>query len=134
MTAPIPPSPPGLPPSGPGVRSTTSALAITSLVLGIVWICGVGSIAGLVLGIIALRQIDQAPATAPIEGKGMAIAGTVLGAIGTILLAVFLALAVVGAVAGDDDISNYEFDIGDTDYADCLSDPYTTWEECQAYR
>ena len=68
--------------------SSTSGLAIASMVLGILWIYWIGSIVALVLGYLALREIRQDPQR--IEGKGMAIAGVVLGWIGvtTLLLAI----------------------------------------------
>jgi hypothetical protein len=66
----------------------TSGLAIASLVLGILWIYWIGSIVGLVLGYLALREIRRNPQG--IEGKGMAIAGIILGwvAMATLLLAI----------------------------------------------
>ncbi len=69
---------------------TTSGLAIASMVLGILWIYWIGSIVALVLGYLALREIRQDPRG--IEGKGMAIAGIVLGWVGmaTLLLAILM--------------------------------------------
>lgn len=56
----------------------TNGFAIASMVLGILWIWWVGSLLALIFGIIALKQIEARGD----EGKGMAIAGVVLGAIG----------------------------------------------------
>jgi hypothetical protein len=80
--------------AAPVSYSTTSGLAIASMVLGILWIYWIGSLVGLVLGYLALREIRQDPQR--IGGKGMAIAGIVLGWIGalTLLLAVALGLYV----------------------------------------
>jgi len=62
------------------------------MVLGILWIYWIGSIVALVLGYLALREIRQNPQR--IEGKGMAIAGIVLGWVGmaTLLLAVLMGI------------------------------------------
>ena len=69
---------------------TTSGMAIASMVLGILWIYWIGSIVALVLGYLALREIRQNPQR--IEGRGLAIAGIVLGWVGMATL--FAALLV----------------------------------------
>jgi prepilin-type processing-associated H-X9-DG protein len=58
----------------------TSGLAITSLVLGCLGLltCGITSLVGLVLGIIALVRINQSHGQ--LGGKGMAVAGTSVSA------------------------------------------------------
>ena len=76
----------------PYPSTTTSGLAIASMVLGILWIYWIGSIVALVLGYLALREIRQ---NSPrFEGKGMAIAGIVLGWVGmaTLFLAVVMGI------------------------------------------
>lgn len=55
---------------------TTNGFAIASLVLGIVWAMGIGSILALVFGYIAKSQIDQSPDNE--TGRGMAIAGIIM--------------------------------------------------------
>jgi len=78
----------------------TSGLAITALVLGILslflmWIPIIGqiiSIVAIVFGIISLNKIKQ---DSSLEGKGMAIAGIVLGGV-TLLLS---ALMLIGMMA-----------------------------------
>ena len=55
-------------------------MAIASLVLGIVWVYGIGAILALVFGYMAKSQIDASGGTQ--QGRGMAIAGIVLGWIG----------------------------------------------------
>ena len=72
----------GSPSSQP--KGGTSGLAIASLVNGIVWIFAfwifaLGSILALIFGYVALSQIKKDPS---IGGRGMAIAGVVLGWIG----------------------------------------------------
>jgi hypothetical protein len=65
-------------------------MAIASMVLGILWLYWVGSILALIFGYIALSQIRQRNE----GGRGMAIAGVVLGWIGagTLVLAIMLAV------------------------------------------
>src|SRR3990170_690939 len=58
----------------------TNGMAIASLVLGIVWVYGVGSILALVFGYMAKGQIDGSGGRE--TGRGMATAGIVLGWIG----------------------------------------------------
>lgn len=74
----------------PVTQVTTNGFAIASLVLGIVWAMGVGSILALVFGYIGKGQIDQSGGTQ--TGRGMAIAGIVLGwvGVGFILLMILL--------------------------------------------
>ncbi len=40
-----------------GAPRTTNALAIAALVLGVLWVFGLGSLLAVVLGVVALRQI-----------------------------------------------------------------------------
>jgi hypothetical protein len=65
------------------VASRTSGLAIASLVLGILWVCGIGALLATVFGAVAINQISQS--NGKLTGKGMAIAGLVLGIIGLAL-------------------------------------------------
>jgi hypothetical protein len=71
----------------------TNGFAIASLVLGIVWIYGIGSILALVFGYQAKNQIDASGGRE--SGRGMAVAGIVLGWIGVGLLV----LVIVGVAA-----------------------------------
>lgn len=88
-------------PSGPygptGTGRGTNGLAVASLVSGILWLCGVGSIAAVVLGHIALSQIKRTGAA----GRGLAIAGLVLGYLG-VAGGVITLLAILGAANNDD--------------------------------
>lgn len=76
----------------PYPTTTTNGMAIASMVLGIVWIYWIGSIVGLILGYLALREIRKDPQR--MEGKGMAIAGIVLGWIGVVVLVLAIALGI----------------------------------------
>lgn len=85
----VPGSTSGLPPPPTVQRPPlgNNGQAVASLVLGILWIWGVGSILAIVLGYGAKAQIDHSGGTQ--SGRGLAIAGIVLGWIGvagTILL------------------------------------------------
>ena len=62
------------------------------MVLGIVWIYWIGSILAIVFGHVALSQIKKSGGTQ--GGRGMAIAGLVLGYIGlgTILLVILVTI------------------------------------------
>jgi hypothetical protein len=88
------PAPQLLPPpveAAPAQKST-NGLAIASMVLGIVWIYWIGSILALIFGYIAKGQIDGSQGRQ--GGRGMAIAGIVLGWVGI----GFLLLAVVAVI------------------------------------
>lgn len=70
----------------------TNVLAIVSLVAGILWFFWLGSIVALVCGLVALRQIKARNE----GGRGIAIAGIVLAAIGMVTLAATIALIAIG--------------------------------------
>ncbi|BBY14709.1 DUF4190 domain-containing protein [Mycolicibacterium litorale] len=75
-----PPPPPGYPPYGGGYSAApkTNALAIWSLVASLVgFICCIGSVVGIALGLVSLNQIKQSQE----EGQGLAIAGIAVGAV-----------------------------------------------------
>ena len=88
-----PPPPPGWAPGGQHhvQQGRTSGLAIASLVLGIVWVYWIGSILAVIFGHVALSQTKRDP---NLRGRGMAIAGLVLGYVGIALLIIgILAIA-----------------------------------------
>ena len=99
LTADVSP-PPALPPQPAGrptfVRATarTNGLAIASLVLGLLWITWIGSVLAVVFGHVALRQIARAEGGE--AGRGMAIAGLVLGYIGLATLLLTLVAVALG--------------------------------------
>lgn len=68
--------------SYPPLRSSTSALAIVSLVFGILAWCVmpfIGAMVAVIFGHLARSEIRHAPTDVRMEGDGMAIAGMVLG-------------------------------------------------------
>jgi hypothetical protein len=73
--------------------NTTNGMAIASMVLGIVWVYWIGSILALVFGYVALGQIRQRGQ----QGKGMAIAGIVLGWVGAATLIAIIIFAITSA-------------------------------------
>ena len=66
----------------------TNGFAIAALVLGILWMYGVGSLLALVFGYVALRRIRDSRGRQ--AGRGLAIAGIVLGWIGVAMFAVWM--------------------------------------------
>jgi hypothetical protein len=74
---------------------TTNGLAIAAMVLGIVWIYWIGSILALIFGYIAKGQINRSDGRQ--GGKGMAIAGIVLGWVGIGFLVLMIVVIAVGA-------------------------------------
>jgi hypothetical protein len=73
-------------------QSSTSGMAIASLVLGLLWMYWVGSILALAFGYAARREIRRDPER--MEGLGMATAGIVLGWVGIGMLAATIAVFV----------------------------------------
>jgi len=85
------PDPKPLPPNGPIVHP----MAVASLVAGLLWIYFVGSVMAIIMGAKALRKINEQPDR--YKGKGLAIAGIILGALEIIILAlVIYAIAALG--------------------------------------
>ena len=73
---------------------TTNGYAIASMVLGILWVWWLGSVLALVFGYVAKNQIDRSNGME--SGRGMAIAGIVLGWVGV----GFLVLGIVAVAFG----------------------------------
>ena len=102
-TAPPPPPPPpyaapqypyGYAPGRP--PATTNGLAVASLVLGILWMFWVGSILAVIFGYVGKGQIDRSGGTQ--SGRGLAVAGIVLGWVGVGVLVLTIVLAIIGAL------------------------------------
>jgi hypothetical protein len=91
----IPPPPPGA--SYPGQPLKTSALAVWSLVLGILGLVTcLPAVPGLILGIIGLQKAKPENG---LKGKGMAIAGVVLSSMVMVLFPVIAILASISIPA-----------------------------------
>jgi len=84
------------PPSVPTTEAKTSSQALWSLILGILsitclWL--LGSIPAIILGILAIKNIDRSGGI--LKGRGMGIAGIVTGSVG-----ILAGLGTVGILAG----------------------------------
>jgi hypothetical protein len=75
-------------------QSKTNGMAIASLVLGLLWIWAIGSVLAIIFGHIAMGQIDQSGGLQ--SGRGMALAGTILGYVGTGFTVLLLMVVVAG--------------------------------------
>lgn len=84
----------------PVVQATTNGLAIASMVLGILWLYWIGSILALVFGYVAKGQIDRSAGRQ--TGRGMAIAGIVLGWIGVAMAVILIVFAIALANSSSD--------------------------------
>ena len=78
-----------------GPRPRASGLAIASLILGLLALpsCGATGLIGLILGIVALSIISTS--TEPLGGRGAAIWGIVLSAVGMVLSVVLVLSAIL---------------------------------------
>jgi hypothetical protein len=65
----------------------TNGLAVASLVLGLLWLAGLGSLFAIIFGAVAMNQIKRSRGA--MSGKGMAVAGLVLGIVGVIPLVIY---------------------------------------------
>jgi hypothetical protein len=88
---------PGYGPSGYGAPgypafgaqpTKTNPLAIASLVASVVSLCGIGSIAGIILGVVAINQIKVSGES----GRGLALAGIIVGAVTLLFSMLWLVL------------------------------------------
>lgn len=93
------PMAPGYAPVGVAAAGA-SKLAIASLVCGIVGLCtGFASIAAVICGHMALSQIKKSGGI--LQGRGMAIAGLVLGYIEIAFIIVYIVIIVAAASTGN---------------------------------
>jgi hypothetical protein len=106
--SPPPPAPPYFapgyvqPPPGygpPPVGQTTNGLSVASMVLGIVWVFGIGSILAVIFGIVARKQIKDSGGRQ--SGSGMALAGIILGLVGvaSLILWIVFVIAVTTSIS-----------------------------------
>lgn len=77
---------------GMSAPAKTSGLAITSLVLGLLGLftCGITSLVGLVMGIVALVKVSRSGGQ--LSGKGLAIAGICTSALFLLMVPIYAAL------------------------------------------
>lgn len=96
MSAPHPYGSPELHPSllsKPPAQRQWNGLAIAALVLSLLWLAWVGSVLGVIFGLVAHGQIKRSRGGE--RGDGLAIAGATVGGLGLLLLMV----GIIGAVA-----------------------------------
>lgn len=74
----------GQPPGYPPLLPETSGFAIAALVSGLLWLCGIGSIMAVIFGALGLNETRDGRQ----RGRGLAVAGLVLGVAGVLLTAV----------------------------------------------
>ena len=86
------------PASPPAATTKTNGMAVAALVLGILFLYGVGSILALVFGYSAKSAIDRSGGRE--TGRGMAVAGIVLGWIGLGLMLLLILLVAANAGSG----------------------------------
>lgn len=96
LVADITPPPPATPatvrPTFVTRRGRTNGLAVASLVASLLWMGWFGSVAAIVLGHVALRQINESGGRQ--VGRGLAVAGLVIGYLSVLIAA----LAIIGHV------------------------------------
>jgi len=85
------------PVQAPAGGQATSKLALWSLILGVASVCVPCflSIPAVILGILGLREMGRDP---QLGGKGMAIAGLIIGCISTVLILPFILIVCLGAI------------------------------------
>mgnify|MGYP001235207499 CR=1 FL=1 len=76
---------------------STNGFSIASLVLGIVWVFGVGAILAVIFGFVARKQIRESGGRQ--GGNGMATAGIILGFVGIAGLILWIVLS--GAITSN---------------------------------
>ena len=94
------PAPSAVPGTGYPVQPhpRTNGYAVASMVLGILWIWWIGSALALIFGYVAKNQIDRSNGME--TGRGMAVAGIILGWVGVGLLVVGIIGVAVGRSNG----------------------------------
>jgi len=95
---PYPPQsyPPQQPPYVIAARPPYDGLAIAGFILGLLWFGWLGSILAVIFCHIALHNMKRTHAS----GRGLAIAGLILGYIGVATLALLILFGVIGAATG----------------------------------
>ena len=98
-----PPAPPIPPPAG--APNPNNGMAVAALVLGILTFVCLGPIAGVlavIFGFLGMKKANEMGGT----GKGMAIAGIILGIVGTVISILLLVFVVFAADKASDSISD----------------------------
>lgn len=86
---------PRAPAHGATVSAHTSGMAVASLVLGLLWLGGIGALLAIIFGVSGRNEIDRSNGS--VTGRGMALWGIALGWIG-LIGAIFWIVVLVVAV------------------------------------
>jgi hypothetical protein len=89
-TPPPRPDAPPMPVEGIALPMETNTLAVLSFVVSLFWFFGLASIVAIVLGSLALSQIERTDGRQP--GKGLAMLGIALGLIGVVAAIIFVVM------------------------------------------
>src|SRR5438093_10641663 len=89
------------PPARPDPPATTNGMSVAALVLGIVglpmfWALAVPSVLAVVFGSVGLAQINEPRRHQ--SGRGLAVSGIAMGAVGIVGFLVFIGLAASGVI------------------------------------
>ena len=113
--------------AGPGRTTGTNGLAIAALCCGLAAVVPLVGVVAIVLGVVALHQLRQVPGSGQ-RGRGMAIAGIVLGALGTLAWAALLTVGIISAVTSEPErdsagqvTNSSEVFVNDLAAGDCFS-------------
>jgi hypothetical protein len=99
---------------------STNGFSIASLVLGIVWVFGIGAILAVIFGFVARKQIRESGGRQ--GGSGMALAGIILGFVG--IAGLILWIVVIVAVANN--VNNCLNQFPDNSNSACGSNNFNT--------
>jgi hypothetical protein len=121
--------PPG--PDGREHRPGTNGLAIAALCCGIAGLLPVAAVVGIVLGVVALNQLRRVVQ----NGRGMAVAGIVLGAVWLLGWGALLAIGIASGSSGSGGTSpsprqsGHQVSVADLKAGDCFDDDSTGEDE-----
>ena len=114
------PAPVGYGGAGPG-KKKTNGMAVASLVLGIVWLGGIGSVLAVIFGFMSRKKIEESQGQE--QGGGFAIAGLVLGFVGILgAIGFWLLVVVIGTAVNATGSYANGYDYGSNHYSSSSSE------------
>lgn len=78
--------------------TATSSMAIASIIMAALWMGGIGSLIGVVLGVLAQKEINQSHGR--LTGRGLAFGGILLGTLGILGAAAMMIASVAAHMVG----------------------------------